>query len=227
MPRTALLAPEIPLRCSAPGIGHGFKHHWDLMALSLLLILANRTLLDSTVNSAWTYHPIPLEAGEWWRLASYAFVHLSWYHLLLDAGAFFLLYTGLKQTRCAVRLAILAACSAGSLLFGVWLGTAQQLGLAGLSGVDHGLMAIAALQLMRSADQRKWGLAGLALVVGKSAFELATGHVVFGALHGGMCGIPVAASHAGGVLAGMLAFMALESRRHLLKANFQRAEKES
>ena len=64
MPRTALLAPETPLCCGAPGIGRWFRHHWDLILLSLLLVLANRTLLDGTVNSAWTYHPIPLGAGE-------------------------------------------------------------------------------------------------------------------------------------------------------------------
>ena len=56
--------------------------------------------------------------GQWWRVATYPLVHLSWYHLLLDGGAFLLLYGGLVEPRGRIRGAILAACSGGSLLCG-------------------------------------------------------------------------------------------------------------
>ena len=187
------------------------QHHWDQALIVLMLILANQTLFNGEVNSTLIYHPVPVGAGEWWRLFSYAFVHVSGYHFLLDAGAFLFLYNGLNQTRWITRLIILTACSIGSLSFGVWFGAADQLGLAGLSGVDHGLMTICALQLMGSDEHRWWGVAGLVLMMGKSVVELATGQVVFGSLHGGLCGVPVAASHAGGTLAGLLVFWALSA----------------
>ena len=182
------------------------RRHWDLIALTFLLMIANRTLWVGSINDALVYHPFFVGAGEWWRLISYPLVHLSWYHLLLDVGAFYLLYTGMTEKRCWRKLLMIAACSAGSLFFGVWLGEAQNMGLAGLSGIDHGLMAFSALQMMRTAEQRNLGLVCFVLVIGKSVYELATGQVLFLALHTNLCGTPIAASHAGGVLAGLLIF---------------------
>jgi len=198
--RTALMMPML-------------RQHWDLIALTLLLMIANRTLLVGSVNDAMVYHPFFVGAGEWWRLISYPLVHLSWYHFLLDAGAFYLLYTGIAEKRPGKKLLMISACSAGSLFFGVWLGEAQNLGLAGLSGVDHGLMAFSALQMMRIATHRELGLACFALVIGKSVYELATGEAIFLALHADLCGTPIAASHAGGVLAGILVFWLLNGMK--------------
>lgn len=189
------------------------RRHWDLVALSLLLMVANRTLLVRSVNDAMVYHPFFVGAGEWWRLISYPLVHLSWYHLILDAGAFYLLYTGMAEKRPGKKLLVISACSAGSLLFGVWLGEAQKLGLAGLSGIDHGLMAFSALQMMRVAAHRELGLACFALVIGKCVYELATGEAIFLALHTDLCGTPIAASHAGGGLAGILVFWLLNGMK--------------
>jgi len=199
-PRTAVIIPML-------------RHHWDLIALTLLLMIANRTLLAGSANDALVYHPFLVGAGEWWRLISYPWVHLSGYHLLLDAGAFYLLYTGLAEKRPGRKLLILSACSAGSLLFGIWRGEAQTLGLAGLSGIDHGLMAFGALQMVRTAGQRKLGLACFSLVMGKSVYELATGKAIFLAFHTDFCGTPIAASHAGGALAGIVVFWLLKAMR--------------
>lgn len=189
------------------------RRHWDLAVLTLLLMIANRTLLVGSVNDALVYHPFFVEAGEWWRLISYPLVHLSWYHLILDAGAFYLLYSCLVEMRPGRKLLMIAACSAGSLFFGARLGEVQTLGLAGLSGIDHGLMAISALQMMRTTAHRKIGLACFVLVLTKSVYELATGQVLFLALHTDLCGTPIAASHAGGVLAGLLVFWLLDAMK--------------
>ncbi len=213
MQETTLLQESVSVQRGVSNVGRMFRNHWDLLVLTALLVLVNRPLFYGAVNSALIYHPAPVGAGEWWRLISYPFVHLSWYHLMLDAGAFYLLYTGLEEKRCSRKLVILAACSASSLLFGVCLGGAQNLGLAGLSGVAHGLMAFAALEMARSAGRRHLGLVCLFLVLGKSVYELATGDVVFSSLHMDLCGTPVAASHGGGVLAGVLVFWMLNGFR--------------
>ncbi len=197
---------SVPARDNATSLGRILHKQWDLLFLMALLVFANRTLLWGAVNHALIYHPVPVLAGEWWRLLSYPWVHLSWYHLLLDAGAFYLLYTGLTEKRGAIRLTIIAACSASSLLFGVVLGAAQDIGLAGLSGIDHGLMAVISLEMIRTSRRRNLGLACFALVLAKCVYEIATGEAVFASLHIGLCGIPVVATHAGGLFGGVLAF---------------------
>jgi rhomboid family GlyGly-CTERM serine protease len=207
------------MKPSKPDILHFLSTRWDLLGWILLLLWVNRPLLHGTINSALMYQSAPVALGQWWRLLTYPLVHLSWYHLVLDGGAFLLLYTSLMEPRRPARLVIMAACSAVSLAFSVWLGEATSLGLSGLSGVAHGLMAFSALEMIRLPRQRAWGWASLVLVAGKSLYELATGNVVFAFMHMGMCGHPVAASHAGGVLGGLAAFAvatawhALRSRR--------------
>lgn len=49
-----------------------------------------------------------------------------------------------------------------------------------------------------------------AVVVSKSIYETISGHVLFEFMHLGLCGFPIAASHAGGVLGGIVAFSAME-----------------
>ena len=213
MYRTARLQDSMPDFSGVSNLGRMLRRHWDLLLLSALLVVANWPLLYGSVNGALIYHPGPVGAGEWWRLVSYPFAHLSWYHLMLDASAFFLLYTGLEEKRRTIKLMILVACGASSLLLGVWLGAAQNLGLAGLSGVDHGLMAVCALEMVQSATRRRPGLTCFLLVLGKSVYELAAGDVVFEALHMDLCGIPVAACHGGGFLGGVLVFWALNAAK--------------
>jgi hypothetical protein len=92
-------------------------------------------------------------------------------------------------------------------MFGVGLGTASNQGLSGLSGIAHGLMAFSALEMVYLSRQRMWGWGSLIIVVSKSLYELASGQVFFDFMHMGLCGSPVAACHAGGVLGGILAFV--------------------
>jgi len=209
MHKTVFIQSGMPVQSSASTVVPLLRQHWDIVVISLLLALSNRSLLNGCVNSDLIYHPLAVGAGEWWRLLSYSLVHISWYHLLLDAGAFYLLYTGLEEKRNLQKGLLLMICSSASLMFAVYFGTAQEFGLAGLSGLDHGLMAFYALEMMRSDRHRKLGLFCIALVLAKSIFELVTGEVFFAALHHDLCGIPVAASHMGGVLAGMVSFWVL------------------
>jgi hypothetical protein len=86
-------------------------------------------------------------------------------------------------------------------------------GLCGLSGIAHGLMAVSAVEMMRGQSWRspEWriGAFTFALVAGKAAYEAATGHILFGFLYFGMVGDPVAVSHAGGIVGGLLAVVLL------------------
>jgi rhomboid family GlyGly-CTERM serine protease len=176
----------------------------DVLVLILLLLGANTHLIAGDLSADLIFLPRPFLSGDWWRLITFPFVHTGWYHLFLDAGAFLLLYTGLTEQRPFRRLLCVATCSSFSLTT-VWLTTPEIdfLGLNGLSGIGHGLMALSTLELAESRQSRLMGIAGFGALVFKCLFELITGTVLF---HFGLCGTPLAASHGGGVLGGIFLF---------------------
>ena len=186
------------------------RRDWHWLAFVPILAAVNWGLWSGSVNETLTFSLQAIRSGDWWRLLTFPLVHLSWYHLLLDAGAFVFLYKGLEERRMVVRLVYCAACGGMSLLFGLWLAPAVVAGgLSGLSGIAHGLMAIAALELIVNQSHRTLGVLSFAAVVGKSIYETATGRVAFEFMHMGLCGTPVAACHAGGVMGGLLCFWAV------------------
>ncbi len=189
----------------------------DVLALLAAVVVFNAHLLGLGSGGWALFTPAAVRCGQWWRLVTHPFVHVTWYHLLLDAGAFFLLYDGLEERRVSRRLLLLPLCAAGGLLaalaFSPQLDTA---GLCGLSGTAHGLMAFSGLEMMRARGRRAPGAAFFGLVAVKSLYELATGRVFFDFLHMGLCGAPVAACHFGGVAGGTAAFIlfAVTPARH-------------
>ncbi len=162
--------------------------------------------------------PQAVEHGEWWRLFTHPFVHVTWYHLLLDGTAFLTLYYSLVEASVVRRLLYVLAAGAGSLLFSWTADPAIYTnGLCGLSGIAHGLMAISSLELIASqppgSAEHRIGVVGFVLVVGKVALEAVTGRMFFTFLHFGLMGAPVAVSHAGGVLGGLIAVVLLRPWR--------------
>jgi len=86
-------------------------------------------------------------------------------------------------------------------------------GLCGLSGIGHGLMVISALESMRRGNDAlvvRIGLFSLMLVIGKSLFEALTGKILLAFLYFNMVGDPVAATHAGGALGALVAWLFIE-----------------
>lgn len=177
---------------------------WGFIAA---IVLANLTLLIGKVCNPLVFLSSRVQAGEWWRLITYPLVHVSFYHLLLDAGAFLLLYRGLQETSARKRMLYVGACGAMSLIVSLFAATLDG-GLCGLSGIAHGLMAVSALEIMNSTDRtmRNAGIICFLVVVLKSIYEAATGHVIFESLHLGSIDTPVAVCHAGGVLGGLCAY---------------------
>jgi hypothetical protein len=140
-------------------------------------------------------------------------VHLTWYHLLLDGTAFLSLYWSLLERRIFVRLAYVAAATAGSLVAS-WVASPAIFtnGLCGLSGIAHGLMAISAIEMLGGDDtEKKIGWITLIFVLAKGAFEAITGRMFFGFLDFGMLGSPVAVSHAGGIIGGLAMILLVRS----------------
>lgn len=196
---------------------HMFPFHWkrfDVFIFSLLLIFFNTHLITDNYKTTFFFFPDSVHSGEWWRVFTHPFVHLSWYHLFLDGGAFFLLYRELHHKNMREKLFYVLMCGVVSL--GVAMVTSPLIytrGLTGLSGIAHGLMAISSLEMMREKEHLRAGLIFFLLVVFKSIYEAINADVLFAFMHMGLCGTPVAACHAGGVLGGMIAFSILRYLR--------------
>jgi rhomboid family GlyGly-CTERM serine protease len=166
-----------------------------------------------------------VNSGQWWRIITYPLVHLSFYHLLLDAGGFLLLFSCLEEKRLLPRMFYLIGPGAGALLLSSTLDPSiSQRGLSGLSGIAHGLMAISAVEMLRHDEQRAWGILSLTVVSVKSAYELWSGRVVFEFMHMGLCGTPLAAAHAGGVMGGLLILLVIN---FLYRNNLRPIQKKS
>ena len=173
-------------------------HKWDLWALVGLTLALNLPLLLGCG---------PLAGGALWASLVRTFVHVSPYHLLLDAGAFFMLYATLRERGAWSRLLLFGGSAVGSLLAAVAASPEfAARGLCGLSGAAHGIMAVSALEMLSVSDRlnRRVGWSLLGLVMAKSAWEAVTGQVLFGGLHFGSVGSPLPVCHAGGVVGGLL-----------------------
>src|SRR5438874_9821552 len=183
----------------------------ELSALAALLVLLNLPLLHGACAGDMIFLPRRVAEGEWWRVFTHPFVHVSWYHLLLDATAFLLLYHEMEKKRWFERIGYLLACGAGSLLVSCWAAPLVRThGLCGLSGIAHGLMTLSALEMVKASKDKTLQRAGLfafVVTVTKCIIEAATGHVMLEGLHFGMLGSPIAVCHAGGVLGGLGALM--------------------
>ena len=190
---------------------------WELSTFAALIVLFNLPLSFGGFSTQFIYHPVAVGAGEWWRVLTHPFVHVSPYHLVLDAAAFFLAYSELRHWPVRARAALLLAAALGGLLAAV---VASPLvathGLCGLSGVAHGLMAIVGLESMRRGPDGllRWGGAMCFVgVVGKGLLDLATGNALFASLHLGSLGTPIAACHAGGILGALCVWLFASGKR--------------
>ena len=184
----------------------------ELLLFVALLALFNAPILVGPCLHSMVFLPQAVEGGEWWRLFTHPFVHVTWYHLLLDGAAFLALYHSLVEASMVRRLSYVFAAGAGSVLVSWAAAPAIATGgLCGLSGVAHGLMAVSALEMIgaQRPGSTEWriGWIGLVLVVGKAALEALSGRMFFTLLHFGLMGDPVAVSHAGGVIGGLLAIL--------------------
>jgi len=203
----------------------------EILLFASLIIVFSGSVLFGSVWQSMIFQPAAVKGGEWWRVVTHPFVHVTWYHLLLDASAFFLLYHGLLESKVARRLAYVLAGGTGSLMLS-WLAAPaiSTNGLCGLSGIAHGLMAVSAVEMMRGRAVRspEWriGAVTFALVVGKAAYEAISGKILFGFLYFGLVGDPVAISHAGGIVGGLLVMLLL-SRFERTKSGASPSEPQS
>jgi len=181
----------------------------DLWIFGMIIALTNLHILtgNDRLGYALIFLPREIAEGQWYRIITHPFVHISWFHILWDAGAFFLLYSGLAEKRIPIKLLYVAVCGVFSLLFAFWFSPMiNRLGLCGLSGIAHGLMAVSGMEMTEHKETRWPGIISFLLVFFKGVYELITGNILFEFLLMGMCGTPMAACHFGGVAGGVIVY---------------------
>ncbi|MBF0226243.1 MAG: rhombosortase [Desulfobacterales bacterium] len=178
----------------------------DLLFLIVLIISANLHLIGFSFSLSLIFDFDAVLKGEIWRLFTFPFVHVSFYHFILDVSAFFIFYLYLFENTSKKFLYILSS-SCFSLLAALAASPdVYYIGLCGLSGIDHGLMAVVGLKLMENKESKKEGLIIYLLVLIKSCYETFLGNMVFDFVHINFLGTPIGACHAGGVLGGTIAY---------------------
>jgi rhomboid family GlyGly-CTERM serine protease len=193
-----------PTPCASRTAGRGK----ELIALGLILVACNLHLITGAFPSSTAFLSGRVAAGEWWRVATHAFAHLSWYHLALDGSAFLILYHSLPLATPGARLGVVAASTAGSLAAAVFVDSrVADIGFCGLSGTAHGLMAASMLGEMCSTDRtrRRFGVLVFTGLVAKCIVEAVTGGALFGEFHLGNVGTAIGVCHGGGAVGGLLA----------------------
>jgi len=184
----------------------------EIILFAIIIILANIPLLFGRFSNQLIYLPEKVLAGQWWRLVTHPFVHISLYHLLLDGAAFLMLYAQLAQKSIVKRIGyLLGIHSAVVAAVTVSLPSLRAVGYCGLSGIAHGLMALWCLERIGSNNTdrtERW----LAAVIGigllaKTIYEAAVGHVLFESMHLGSVGVPVVISHLAGVIGAWIVYV--------------------
>lgn len=130
--------------------------------LSAWLAAAVLAAAATCTPELWSLDIARVQQGEWWRVACGHLVHLTWQHYLYD-----LLALGLTLCLCC-RLAagfngilFTALCSAGSVSLALLVLQPVEI-YGGLSGITAGLLAWAALKMLRHDAPA----AGAALIAG-------------------------------------------------------------
>lgn len=203
----------------------------ELAIWAILLAAVNFSLLAGRPPELFVFDLARVKAGELWRIVTCPLAHVSIYHLFMDASAFLLLYAGLEEKKTFGRLSLTLGCGIGSLLFPlIFSRTIGSVGLSGLSGIAHGLMAVTSMELMKNHERGstlfRTGLVVFAVVLVKSIVEAWTGEVVFSALHLGSVGVPVVEAHLGGVMGGVATFLVLNRDKNSVQGSRLQVEKQ-
>ncbi len=146
-----------------------------LVLLCALLLLP--CLAGEAGRLALRYDRAGLEAGQWWRLLTGHWVHLSLRHALLNAlglGLMWALFARDYSPRqwLGILLGAVLAIDAG-----LWLLDSTLQWYVGSSGVLHGVMAAGTLAHLKRREADGWAL--LAFLAGKLAYEHLVGPLPF------------------------------------------------
>ncbi|MFV2055384.1 MAG: rhombosortase [Thiohalomonadales bacterium] len=141
---------------------HGF-------ALGVVLIVTTLGAIGSDVNLWLRYDRTAIYAGDYWRILTGHFVHLTWMHLVMNVIGFLLIWVLFGKLIGSLTWLISTLLSALMISFALLYFNPDLFWYVGFSGVLHGLFVIGCLHdiQVRHAD----GQLLLAAIVAKLAWE--------------------------------------------------------
>ena len=162
-----------------------FPGMWGLFAI--LLCLQGLDFLTGGAAQRLLENRFVLTAGgQWGRLFTAQFIHLDWFHVILDVICIALLWAMLiplcSQWRILVCF-VVSGTVAQAFALGAWsLGLTQGTSLVGSSDALHGLIYLYLRQLYEDATNRRdrvWALSGVAMLLVSTLYTCATGTMIF------------------------------------------------
>ena len=174
----------------------------DLVVFAILAVLVIALEAGGdTIRLLLRFDRTGLQAGEYWRLVTGHLVHLGWGHALLNLAALGLIMGAFRPLVGWGSWGIAAIAAVISIDIGLWISSPPVGWYVGLSGVLHGLVVAAAVELL--ATSPRTGSVILAAVAAKLAWETLRGPLPFTADLSG--GDVIEAAHLWGAVGGGLA----------------------
>jgi len=142
-----------------------------------------------------------ISSGQWWRLITGNFVHLTWRHFAMNAVALMAIYalypSRLKNTGLSVVFLICCLF----VTFGIWIFSPEIQWYVGLSGALHGLL-ISLIILDYMASKHFLNIVLMFMIIAKLVWEGMMGPLPGSELAAG--GPVVSQAHAYGVVGGIV-----------------------
>jgi rhomboid family GlyGly-CTERM serine protease len=173
-----------------------------LTACALLLL---PEIAGEAGRAALRYDRPLIAAGEWWRLLTAHFVHLSLGHAVLNALGLVLLWALFMRDYRPREWAFILLVSLVAIDVGLWFHDPNLDWYVGASAVLHGVMAAGSWAHLRRGEFDGWLL--ITFLIGKLAYEQFAGAMPFST----DLGVVVVNAHLYGALGGLAA--ALYTRR--------------
>ena len=144
-----------------------------VVPLILMALMALLELGGEPVREALRFDRFAIHAGQFWRLLSDNFVHLSWWHLFLnELGVLVLVLLCPEPIEWTVWVRRLLLLGLG-MSVGLYFAAPKLTHYVGLSGVMHGLFVLGLGRQVLKKDLIAFGC--LAYLIGKLGWELFAG----------------------------------------------------
>ena len=146
--------------------------YWQV-AVGLILICVVIAAFGDAGREFLKYDRPAIQSGEYWRLLTGHFAHLSNSHLLLNLAGLVLSWLLVGRNYAALQWLTVVLLSVASISAGFWFLDKNLLWYVGLSGVLHGLMLAGAIQGLKSLPGESAVIC--VLVIGKLVYEQLVG----------------------------------------------------
>lgn len=151
----------------------------------ILLVALVSALLQWQGTGDWIWDRRLIQAGEPWRFFTGHWVHLGYWHLLMNLAGLLLLALLLHGVMRVREWLLLLLALPLLISTAFWLQLPELQRYAGMSGVLHGIAVAGALRMVNDARERSWGLLLLGLVAVKVLAEQSADQSLASGLIGG------------------------------------------